>query len=156
MELRPVRNADADGLFALIGACFAEYEDVHLEPDGLDKDLHAYADEIEAADGIGLVAEEGGRITALASGAPVRGGLYQLKRFYLDASHRGSGFALTMLARIEEAARAAGASEIELWSDTRFTRAHRFYEREGYRKSGKTRDLHDISNTTEFHFIKSL
>ena len=31
-----------------------------------------------------------------------------------------------------EHARAAGAAELKLWSDTRFTRAHAFYERAGY------------------------
>ena len=39
---------------------------------------------------------------------------------------------------------------------TRFTRAHRFYERSGYERTGRTRELHDISNTTEYHFTKSI
>lgn len=156
MQLRPVKDEDADGLFGLVGRCFAEYDGVMLEPDGLDKDLAAYESELLAIGGAGFVLEEDGHILALVSGGPGEGGIYQLKRLYLDADLRGSGQALTLLHYIEGVARAHGAEEIELWSDTRFTRAHRFYEREDYAKSGRTRDLGDISNTTEFHFIKTL
>ena len=42
------------------------------------------------------------------------------------------------------------------WSDTRFLDAHRLYERLGYVRTGETRDLHDLSNTTEFFFVKEL
>ena len=63
---------------------------------------------------------------------------------------------LALLKHVEERAKARGARTIELWSDTRFERAHRFYEREGYVKQAATRFLHDVSNTEEYQFIKSL
>jgi GNAT superfamily N-acetyltransferase len=41
-----------------------------------------------------------------------------------------------------------------LWSDTRFDRAHRFYERRSYVRHGAIRVLHDISNSLEFAYAK--
>jgi hypothetical protein len=45
---------------------------------------------------------------------------------------------------------------MELWSDTRFLDAHRLYERLGYRRTGRTRELHDLSDTVEYEFDKPL
>ena len=41
-----------------------------------------------------------------------------------------------------------------LWSDTRFDRAHRFYEKRGYVRHGPIRVLHDLSNSLEFGYAK--
>jgi len=57
---------------------------------------------------------------------------------------------------VEREARRRDAGVVELWSDTRFTDAHRLYERLGYQHTGKTPDLHDLSNTTELRFTKEL
>ena len=54
------------------------------------------------------------------------------------------------------AAAAAGCTAVELWTDTRFTLAHRVYQALGYRPSGRTRELHDLSQTTEYHYAKRL
>jgi len=42
----------------------------------------------------------------------------------------------------------------ELWSDTRFAEGHRFYERRGFTRGAVTRQLFDLSNSTEYHFEK--
>lgn len=39
---------------------------------------------------------------------------------------------------------------------TRFTDAHRLYERLGYVRSPGTRELHDLSRSVEYHFAKAL
>ncbi len=156
MTVRPVRNRDAAGLIDLIDRCFSEYPGVVVEPDGIDSDLRAYATALEKIGGEGFVVEQEGRIVGLVSGCLARGDLYQLKRIYLDAKLRGSGMGEKLLRLIEGRAKACGAESIELWSDSRFLRAHRFYQREGYVKQAVTRDLHDCSNTTENYFIKKL
>ena len=155
-EIRQVADADAKSLIKLIGDCFSEYEGVVLEPEGLDSDLHTYATSIADAGGEAFAVDMDQELVALVSYAPLEGKRFQLKRIYLSSKLRGSGMGLKLLHHVEARAKARGATEMELWSDTRFTRAHRFYEREGYMKQAETRDLHDISNTTEFQFIKQL
>ena len=49
---------------------------------------------------------------------------------------------------------ASGATRLVLWSDTRFGRAHRFYEKRSYVRSGPLRVLADISNSLEYCFSK--
>ena len=156
MPIRPVRNKDATGLVDLIERCFSEYHGVVVEPDGIDGDLRAYATALEKSGGEGFVLEESGQIVGLVSGVLLSDDRYQLKRIYLDASLRGSGMGEKMLRLIEGRARASGAVSIELWSDTRFTRAHRFYERVGFAQTGAVRELDDLSNSVEFHFVKKL
>ena len=155
-DLRPVRDEDGPALIKLIGGIFSEYEGVFIEPDGLDSDLNAYASYIAAEGGEGFVVEGGGDLLACVSYSQIEGSQYQLKRIYLSADLRGSGMGIKLLHHVEALAKARGATTMELWSDTRFTRAHRFYEREGYVKQAQTRDLHDSSNTTEYQFIKAL
>ncbi|MGZ4666298.1 MAG: hypothetical protein ACXV5Q_15030, partial [Frankiaceae bacterium] len=38
----------------------------------------------------------------------------------------------------------------------RFADAHRLYERLGYARSGRSRELHDLSDTTELEFVATL
>ena len=59
-----------------------------------------------------------------------------------------------MLDTAEAHAIAAGAARLVLWSDTRFDRAHRFYEKRSYVRAGPIRVLHDISNSLEFAYAK--
>ena len=69
---------------------------------------------------------------------------------------RGEGVARELVALVEQGARDHGAPRIELWSDTRFETAHAVYLHLGYAQTGRTRELHDLSHTTEFHFAKEL
>ena len=39
---------------------------------------------------------------------------------------------------------------------TRFRDAHQLYERHGYVRNGATRELHDLSHTVEYHYLKEL
>lgn len=153
---RPAKDSDANSLIKLIGDCFSEYEGVFLEPDGLDADLKAYASYMDEINGEAFVVEKGGELVAVSSYAPIEGDKYQLKRIYLSEKLRGSGMGLELLHLVEGKAKERGATSMELWSDTRFTRAHSFYQREGYVKQDYTRDLNDSSNTTEYCFIKQL
>jgi len=41
-----------------------------------------------------------------------------------------------------------------LWTDSRFTDAHRLYARLGWGPTGATRELHDLSATTELEFVR--
>ena len=68
--------------------------------------------------------------------------------------YRGTDLAPRLLATAEAHARAAGATRLVLWSDTRFDRAHRFYEKHSYIRHGPIGVLHDLSNSLEFGYAK--
>ena len=80
----------------------------------------------------------------------------ELKKCYVHSSERGQGLGRELVQAVEDWARANGYPEVELWTDTRFKLAHRVYTALGYQPSGRTRELHDLSETTEFHFLKVL
>lgn len=157
LEIRPLVDADADGLIAMISGCFAEYEGVFIDLDDLDQDLLRYETLLSSMGGCGFVAvDEAGTIVGSVACAPSGEDTYELKRLYLSSLLRGTGIGLRLLHIVEDIAREAGAIAMDAWSDTRFTRAHRFYDREGYVKGPHTRDLNDISNSSEFYFLKQL
>lgn len=81
---------------------------------------------------------------------------WEIGRLYVLPAWRGSGLAHRLLDLAEAHARDAGARRLALWSDTRFDRAHRFYEKRGYRRDGPIRVLNDRSNTLEFGYAKPL
>jgi GNAT superfamily N-acetyltransferase len=73
---------------------------------------------------------------------------------YVAASQRGGGLAQALIDAAEGYARERGAAVMKLWTDTRFERAHRFYEKHGYVRQPGLRELHDLSNSVEYHYVK--
>jgi GNAT superfamily N-acetyltransferase len=167
--IRPGRDQDAEGFIALIGACWAEYPGCVLDVDAEEPELRALASHMRVKGGALWTAELGGRVVGMVGTCPEdsdaspltpaeSGGegenCWAISRLYLDHSLRGTGLADRLLDRAEAHAIASGARRLALWTDTRFERAHRFYERRGYVRSGPTRALGDLSNTIEFHYAK--
>ncbi|MFO7777948.1 MAG: putative glycolipid-binding domain-containing protein [Nitriliruptoraceae bacterium] len=156
-HLRAVRDEDADGLIALVGAAYAEHDGCVLDLPGVDADLTAPATTAAASGGRWWVLEREGAIVGSVAAGPVdEHGVLELKRWYLVAQLRGRGLGSRLVARVETHAAALGASTIELWSDSRFEVAHQRYTHLGYHDTGQRRDLHDPSETTEFHFRKAI
>jgi putative acetyltransferase len=152
--MAPVRTAtddDSAGIIDVIARVFAEYPGCVLDVDREEPELRAPA---SSFDRFWVVEEDGAVVGCIA--CALHGAVVELKKLYLDKTVRGRGFARQLVDLVEKTARDHGAALIELWSDTRFTDAHAFYGRLGYERTGRTRDLHDLSNTTEFHFIKRL
>jgi putative acetyltransferase len=79
-----------------------------------------------------------------------------LRKLYVARAARRRGLGGHLCDLAEAQARTCGAVFIELWSDTRFTDAHRLYERRGYVRGAETRALYDLSQTIEFYFRKPL
>jgi ribosomal protein S18 acetylase RimI-like enzyme len=147
--LRPGSDEDAAGFIQLISACWAEYPGCVMDVDAEVPELRALASYFAQAGGALWVAEADGAIVGMVG---VRPG-WEICKMYVAASHRGSGLADALLDRAEAFAREAGAERLELWSDTRFERAHAFYAKRGYVR-GAIRVLNDLSNSLEFHFAK--
>ncbi len=153
--IRPLKDADTDALITLVGGCYSEYDGVFLDLGDLDSDLKSYAGYIADKGGEAFGLTVGDKLIGCVAYAPLGEGSYELKRMYLHKDHRGGDNALTLLGQVIDIMQSKKARELHAWSDDRFTRAHRFYVREGFELiEGDTRFLYDISNSTEIHFIK--
>lgn len=156
--LRPVADSDAAALQALVGGCFAEYENCVLELDGLDAWMHApAAGYATKRGGLFVLPNPAGGLLGSAGWQPgTDGGAIELKTMYVSARARRGGVGSALLGVIERVARTSGARRVELWTDTRFLEAHRFYESVGYVRQPGSRELHDVSQTTEIPYTRGL
>lgn len=148
---------DAAEIIALVGGAYAEHPGCVLDLPGVDADLVAPRTSIDTKGGDLWVVEEDDAVVACCGWAPseLDGAPYvELKRLYVARPARRSGLGAWLVARVEAVAAERGADGVELWSDSRFADAHRLYQRLGYERLPDTRELHDPSNTTEYHFRK--
>jgi GNAT superfamily N-acetyltransferase len=154
IDIRSGQDSDADGFIALIGACWEEYPGVVLDVDGEMPELRALGGYYTGKGGALWVAEADARVVGMIAARPHDAGAWEICRVYALPSLHGSGLGARLLDAAEAHALAAGATRLVLWSDTRFDRAHRFYEKRGYVRHGPIRVLHDISNSLEFGYAK--
>jgi ribosomal protein S18 acetylase RimI-like enzyme len=153
-SIRAGRDSDAGGFIALIGACWREYPGVVLDVDGEMPELRALASYYAGQGGALWAAEADGHIAGMIATRPHEAGAWEICRLYAHPSLHGSGLGQRLLDAAEAHAMAAGAARFVLWSDTRFDRAHRFYEKHSYVRHGPIRVLHDRSNSLEFAYAK--
>ncbi|HJM39411.1 MAG TPA: GNAT family N-acetyltransferase [Planctomycetota bacterium] len=146
--IRPASNEDSAGIIALIAACYSEYPpNVVLLVDEEEPELRTPA---SSFDGFWVLEAEGkvcGCVAATKTGETV-----ELKKMYLVKELRGRLWAQKLQVIVVNFAKEKGCS-LELWTDTRFHRAHAFYSKCGWQKTGETRELHDFADTTEYRFI---
>jgi putative acetyltransferase len=157
MKLRNATSSDSDAIVSLIAAVYEEYGE-RMCLDGADSDLVAIDNHY--AEGAFMVCEApnggvAGTVALIADRA--RPSVCWLKRFYLDAQFRGLGPADAMLRWALERAGALKMDRMEFWSDTRFERAQRFYEKNGFIRSGTVRTMYDAHEPyDEFFFYRDL
>jgi putative acetyltransferase len=157
VPLRDARDDDADGLIELIASVFAEYPGCVLDVDREIPQLRRIASAFRAWRGEFWVVEEAGEIIACVGYS--RSGdsdAIELRKLYVRREHRRNGIGRMLCERVEQAAHTLRSTRIELWSDTRFAAAHRLYEKLGYVRGAETRALHDISQTVEYYYSRSL
>ncbi len=152
LALRPVRDADGPVIAGLIAACFAEYEGCLYDPaefpELLSPARHYAAKRAEL-----WVMEDGAALVGTVAITPVTDqDACEISKVYLAASHRGSGAALQLMTHANQRAAVMGHDDLVLWSDTRFTRAHRFYEKLGFVRQRVARYLADVSRTWEYRY----
>jgi len=152
--IREARDADGKALCALIEPIFAEYEGVLFILEEM-PELMVIATTFGDAGGTFWVAERDGELVGCVGWVPHGDGV-ELKKLYVAKTDRERGLGRQLVDRVEEAATKRGAAFVQLWSDSKFLPAHRFYRRRGYVRDGQTRTLEDLSDTIEFHFRKEL
>lgn len=154
--LRAAEDRDAQDLFGLLALCFADFPGCYVDPHDDLKDLRTPG-AARKNDGIFWVTDdENGRVCACTSVDFPEAGIAEIHRVYVRPDQRGKGLGSSLVRAVERHAREKEASRIYLWSDTRFTDAHRLYKKLGYTQTNGLRDLGDISNSSEYHFEKSL
>ena len=151
--IRDARDGDSEPLAALIAGCFAEYPGCLFEWDEM-PELRAPASHFARKDGRLWVIDgpDGAIDGSLAVTPVVAQNAVELTKGYLAPRLRGGGAAQALFAKALAFAEAGGFAEMMLWSDTRFARGHRFYEKLGFRRWPGERYLADASFTWEHHF----
>ncbi len=140
----------------MIGGCFAEYPGCVLDLPGIDAWMLRPAASYDVPGAQLWVGTVDGDVAACVGIKPSGPQVAELKSLYVGAPARRRGLGARFVGLVESAATELGADTVELWTDTRFGDAHRLYERLGYRRGAHTRDLHDPSGTTEYHYTKQL
>lgn len=99
-------------------------------------------------------AEADGQLVGMIATRPLPDKDWEICRVYVLPTLHGSGLGHRLLDVAEAYTVSAGAARLVLWSDTRFDRAHRFYEKRSYVRSGAVRALADISHSLEYRYAK--
>jgi len=153
MEIHSSEKEDSSEVIELVAEVWREFDCVLLI-DVEERHLLDPGKYFREHGGDFWVVRENGRLIATA-GLKIDDEIAEMKTLYVRKEFRrlGLGTKLTNLAI--DAARERGARSMELWSDTRFTDAHRMYERLGFVRFGE-RDLHDHNHTREFGFRRDI
>jgi len=155
--LRPGLREDGPGLVRLIDDVYREYGD-EADVEGYDRDLL----DVEAAyrdkGGEFVVLEEDGEIVGAHATQPVdpEQGLLTFRRLYLPARVRGRGAGKFLMDWAVRWSRDNGYRRVEFWSDTRFFRAHQFFERYGFERGGVRHVEEGKLKFSEYFFALSL
>ena len=156
--IRPAADADSGQVASLIAACWVDYPGCILDIAGEEPILRAVATGFLAKDGLFWVACRGEWVVGccgIASSSAADGDA-EVMKLYVHPQMRRQGLARRLVSIAEGTARDWRAASLDLWSDTRFVEAHAFYRAIGYSQTGETRDLDDLSNTTEYRFRRQL
>ncbi len=142
--------ADAPDIQQLINGIFGEYG-LAIAVNGVDEHLAEPAEYFHARGGEFWVVEYDGRIVATVGALPHDSDTVELKALYVHPLIRRQGWGKRLTELVMDYTRTMGKKRVILWSDTRFTDAHRLYRRMGFRRFGQ-RELHDIYNSSEYGF----
>ena len=125
-----------------------------MDVDGELPQLRALASYYASLNGALWVAEQDGAIVGMIAAIPLPDDAWEICQVYVHPSLHGTGLGHELLDIAER--HAASAARFVLWTDTRFERAHRFYEKRSYIRTAPIRALNDISSSLEFHYEKPL
>jgi len=152
--IRPGNDSDAEGFIAVTWACWSQYPGIRMDVDAEMPEYRALASYYSKHGGALWAAEDDGQIAGMIATRALPDGVWEICRVYVLPTLHGSGLGHRLLDLAEAHAVSAGATRLVLWSDTRFDRAHRFYEKRSYVRSGPVRVLADLSHSLEYGFAK--
>lgn len=135
LAIRPFVPADEQGVVDVILPIQREEFGLAITADE-QPDLRAIPAFYQAGAGEFLVAECEGRIVGTIAMKDIGRKQGALRKMFVTAEFRGRefGIATSLLNRLLECSRAAGMREVFLGTTDRFLAAHRFYEKQGFRR----------------------
>lgn len=150
LQIREATAADIPRLLDLIEEVFTEYNMQFVAEDEVQDFLNF--DSFYPAKGRLFVAALDGKVIGCAAIKYDRHGAY-FSRVYVQQAFRGRHVGKALTERLFSVAEEESIDFLHLWSDTRFRRAHRFYEKFGFDYSGRVRPLMDVNESYEYHYI---
>jgi len=140
--VRKATPADAAGILACLAEAFAPYRDKYT-PAGFEDTVLTCATLDQRMQAMVILVAEDGKGTVVGTVAcglmsPVEG---HLRGMAVRSGWQGAGVAQRLLGCAESDLQARGCSQITLDTTIPLERAMRFYERNGYCRSGKVRDF---------------
>ena len=152
--IRLATGDDQPAIIELIDTVLREYGD-RIFLDDADADLLNIPAHYFAGGGSFWVLEMSGRVagTHATLPDPDTPGICRFRRLYLDPALRGTGYGHELMQLTIDWARQRGFHQVQFWSDTRFSRAHRFFEKFGFRRDGRTRAMTDGFEPYEEYFF---
>ncbi len=158
MLLRLAKAQDCQAIIRHIDAVLREYGD-EICLTGADRDLTDIEHHYGKNGGAFVVLDDEGMVRGTHAVRPdvTRPDVCYLRRLYLEQPLRGTDWGRRLMDWALEWAATHGARRVELWSDTRFERAHAFFRRGGFWQDGRTREMDDgIKPYQERFFFKGL
>ena len=158
MLLRLATPQDCQTITRLIDGVLREYGD-EICLTGADRDLMDITGHYEQLGGAFVVLDDEGTIRGTHAVVPdgTRQDVFFLRRLYLEQALRGGVWGIRLMDWTLEWATAHGARRIELWTDTRFERAHAFFRRCGFQPDGRIRAMNDgVAPYREYFFCREL
>jgi ribosomal protein S18 acetylase RimI-like enzyme len=147
VTIRKAVVGEADAVLACLHAAFAPYRSAYSAEGFADTTLTRETFIARLEKMTILVAETDGRIVgtiacSIVEGSPPREG--HLRGMAVLPETLGSGVAAKLLAAAEDELRRAGCEVVTLDTTAPLQRAIRFYERNGYRATGKVGDFYGM------------
>jgi len=143
----------------IIDSAYRSAGDPGIDIEGCDSDLQEEPNPFRAAGGEMVIAKVGGKVVGCHAVHPLSkepNGV-TFRRLYVDVDYHGKGVGPSLMKWALDFALKSGYDRVEFWSDVRFERAHQFFTKWGFLKSGKRRTCEDyLAPYSEFEFYRDL
>ncbi len=156
--VREATDDDSDAIIELIEQIYAEYQGCVLLIDDEEPELRAPASAYQRLGGKFWVAECDGKVCGTVALAPTDAPhVARLNKLYVSSAARSRGIGEAMCNLVERTAKDdLGAEMMMLYTDSRFLKAHRLYERLGYGRQPGLLHRADASQSVEVVYTKKI
>jgi len=153
MKIRDAKLIDTDSIIKLINKVYQKYGD-KIFLDGVDSDLLNIEQNYNFIGGKFVVLESNNIVigTHAVLPDPNRYGVCLFKRLYTEPELWGTGAGNQLMQWAFTWAKEHKMQSVEFWSDIRFERAHKFFEKWNFIK-GETRQMSNGSMPYEEYFF---